>query len=186
VEVLEDQSTIEYISSSVEKTPNIFLFVVDTCIPQEELDSVKDSLQMSLNIMPPDTLVGLITFGKFAFVHELGFTECPKSYAFKASKEYTTAMVHQILGVGINKEIRGDLPENGIGRFLMPVSECDLQLNSILDDLEPDPWHVLQDERNSRCTGTALNLAISLLETVPKMGSRIMALLGGPCTIGPG
>jgi len=38
--------------------------------------------------MPADALVGLITFGKFAFVHELGFTECPKSYAFKAQKEY--------------------------------------------------------------------------------------------------
>ena len=39
--------------------------------------------------MPPDALVGLITFGKFAFIHELAFTECPKSYAFRA-KEYTT------------------------------------------------------------------------------------------------
>ena len=68
----------------------------------------------------------------------------------------------------------------------MPVSECEFQLNSILDDLEPEPWHVPSDERNSRCTGTALNLAISLLEAVPKMGARIMSLLGGPCTIGPG
>jgi len=95
-------------------------------------------------------------------------------------------MIHNILGVSVKLDPRGDLPEAGIGRFLMPVSECEFQLNSILDDLEPDPWHVLNDERNARCTGTALNLAVSLLEAVPKMGSRIMTLLGGPCTIGPG
>jgi len=68
----------------------------------------------------------------------------------------------------------------------MPVSECEFQLNSILDDLESDPWLVLQDERPARCLGTALNLAIALLETIPKRGSRIMTLIGGPCTSGPG
>ena len=93
--------------------------------------------------MPPDALVGLITFGKFTFVHELGYTECPKSYAFKAQKEYTTKMIHSILGINIKQDPRSALPETGIGRFLMSVSECEFQLNSILDDLEPDPWHVL-------------------------------------------
>ena len=68
----------------------------------------------------------------------------------------------------------------------MPVSECEFQLNSILDDLESDPWLVLQDERPARCLGTALNLAIGLLEAVPKISARIMTLIGGPTTIGPG
>ena len=40
--------------------------------------------------MPSDSLLGLITFGKYVFVHELGFEECPKCYAFKGSKEYTS------------------------------------------------------------------------------------------------
>lgn len=41
-------------------------------------------------MIPSDSLVGLITFGKFVFVHELGFSDCPKSYAFNGQKEYTT------------------------------------------------------------------------------------------------
>ena len=44
VELLKEYSTIEYISNAIEATPNIFLFVVDTCIDKEELDAVKDSL----------------------------------------------------------------------------------------------------------------------------------------------
>ena len=75
--------------------------------------------------MPPDALVGLITFGKFAFIHEIGFTECPKSYAFKAQKEYTSQAIHNILGVSVKHDPRGELPKNGIGRFLLPVSVCE-------------------------------------------------------------
>lgn len=39
---------------------------------EEELGALKDSLQMSLSLIPPTALVGLITFGKMVQVHELG------------------------------------------------------------------------------------------------------------------
>lgn len=38
----------------------------------DELGALKDSLQMSLSLMPRNALVGLITFGKMVQVHELG------------------------------------------------------------------------------------------------------------------
>lgn len=50
----------------------IYLFVVDTCMDEEELGALKDSLQMSLSLLPQNALVGLITFGKMVQVHELG------------------------------------------------------------------------------------------------------------------
>lgn len=50
----------------------IFLLVVDTCMDEEELTALKDSLQMSLSLLPQNALVGLITFGKMVQVHELG------------------------------------------------------------------------------------------------------------------
>lgn len=63
--------------------PPIFLLVVDTCLDEEELGALKDSLQMSLSLMPPNALIGLITFGRMVQVHELGkydddcaFVEC--------------------------------------------------------------------------------------------------------------
>jgi protein transport protein SEC23 len=45
---------------------------VDTCILEDELDELKDSLQQTLNLLPEDALVGLITFGTNVMVHELG------------------------------------------------------------------------------------------------------------------
>lgn len=38
----------------------------------EELGALKDSLQMSLSLLPPQALIGLVTFGKMVQVHELG------------------------------------------------------------------------------------------------------------------
>lgn len=92
-ELMQQYTTIEYIDTKSQVNPNIFLFLIDTCVSQEELNSIKDSIQLSLNLLPPETLVGLITFGKFVFVHELGFQECPKSYAFSGTKEYTTQQI---------------------------------------------------------------------------------------------
>lgn len=52
--------------------PPIYLLVVDTCMDEEELGSLKDALQMSLSLIPSNALIGLITFGKMVQVHELG------------------------------------------------------------------------------------------------------------------
>jgi protein transport protein SEC23 len=75
-----------------------------------------------------------------------------------------------------------------IKRFLVPVSECEFALNSILDDLQPDPWPVKDGSRAQRCVGTALNICISLLEAAggASRGSRVVTLVGGPVTYGPG
>jgi len=70
----------------------------------------------------------------------------------------------------------------------VPVNECEFALNSILDDLQPDPWSTKQGNRPARCTGTALNIAISMLEMAgsANRGSRIINLMGGAVTVGPG
>lgn len=52
--------------------PPIFLLVVDTCMDEEELGALQDSLQTSLSLMPQNALVGLITFGRMVQIHELG------------------------------------------------------------------------------------------------------------------
>lgn len=52
----------------------------------------------------------------------------------------------------------------GAARFLLPVSQCEFQLTSILQGLTRDPWPVANDKRPLRCTGVALSVAIGLLE----------------------
>jgi hypothetical protein len=53
--------------------------------------------------------------------------------------------------------------------------------------LQTDQWPVPPASRSSRCTGVALSVATGLLGACsPGTGARIIALVGGPCTEGPG
>merc|ERR1719261_1654965 len=72
-------------------------------------------------------------------------------------------------------------------RFLMPVSDCEFTLNSLLYDLTRDAWPTGADRRPFRCTGAAMSVAIGLLEvTYAQCSARVMLLTGGPCNVGPG
>lgn len=61
--------------------PPIFLFVIDTCLTPTELEELKSTIVVTVStLMPPDSLVGLITYGKtvrvnffyiFHIAHEL-------------------------------------------------------------------------------------------------------------------
>ena len=73
------------------------------------------------------------------------------------------------------------------GKFLLPVGQCSMALEGILEDLQRDPWPKAADQRPARCTGVALSVAISLLERATgKNGGRVLLFAGGPCTVGPG
>lgn len=62
-----------------------------------------------------------------------------------------------------------------------------LFLFQLLDELQIDQWPVQSGNRASRCTGVALSVAAGLLGAcLPGTGARIIALVGGPCTEGPG
>jgi len=52
-------------------------------------------------------------------------------------------------------------------RFLQPVHKCDMVLTDLLGELQHDPWPVAQGKRPLRCIGTALSIAIGLLEVCP-------------------
>ncbi|KAL3564778.1 hypothetical protein D5086_032824 [Populus alba] len=92
------------------------------------------------------------------------------------------------VGVGGYQQQRGmPMQNSGVSRFLLPASDCEFTLNSLLDELQTDQWPVAPGNRPSRCTGVALSVAAGLLGAcLPGTGARIVALVGGPCTEGPG
>mmetsp|Transcript_10017 Transcript_10017/g.9946 ORF Transcript_10017/g.9946 Transcript_10017/m.9946 type:complete len:132 (-) Transcript_10017:1419-1814(-) len=122
------------------------------------------------------------------YVHELGFQDCPKAYVFRGDKELSGRQVQDQLGLTMGADPLNKGENSALKRFLVPVNECEFALNSILDDLQPDPWPVKSGFRPSRCIGTAFNVAISLLESAggTSRGSRIVSLVGGAATFGPG
>uniref|UniRef100_A0A2C9JPM8 Protein transport protein SEC23 n=1 Tax=Biomphalaria glabrata TaxID=6526 RepID=A0A2C9JPM8_BIOGL len=199
-EIIPQFSTLEYTITRATCHPPIFLLVVDTCFPEDEdLQGLKESLQMSLSLLPPNALIGLITYGKMVQVHELGSEGVSKSYVFRGTKELTAKQIQEMLGIGRGAQAqpqqqqRGGAPGNQqhpqlpSNRFLQPVHKCDMSLTDLLGELQRDPWPVAQGKRPLRSVGAALSIAVGLLEcTFPNTGARIMLFMGGPCTQGPG
>lgn len=155
---------------------------------------------MSLSLLPPHALVGLVTYGTMAQVHELGYTECAKSYVFRGSKDYNAKQVQEMLGLAMAPGARPGMqpmpqpgrpaaapPMGAAARFLLPVQQCEFQLTNALEGLQKDPWPVANDKRALRCTGVALSVAVGLLETsFQNAGGRVMLFTGGAATEGPG
>lgn len=193
VEVLPENSTIEYISSRVAHTPPIFLFVIDVCVEDDNLQALKESLLISLSLLPKNALVGLITFGKVVNVIELGFSGCLRSIAFNGAKRYASTKIQETLGF-LASDLRPSTaapPAPSIirvaRRYLLPIEEVEFEFNNALEQILGDPFRVKPGYRHERCTGVALNVAISMMEaSYPNSGSRIMLFAGGPCTLGPG
>ncbi|KNA14356.1 hypothetical protein SOVF_108180 [Spinacia oleracea] len=195
--------------SGVPSVPPVYLFVLDTCMIEEEMGFVKSALRRAIVSVPDNALVGFISFGTQVHVHELGFSDMNKVYIFRGSKEITKDQVLDQLGLGPSSRRAGGpgpagagpggyprggqqvmqngLPGSGVNRFLLPASDCEYSLNALLDELQSDQWPVPPGSRALRCTGVALNVAAGLLGAcLPGTGARIIALVGGPCTEGPG
>ncbi|CAN6462657.1 unnamed protein product [Victoria cruziana] len=206
-ELFPQYTTIEYalscpgVGTDIPAPPLVFLFVLDTCVIEEELGFVKSALRQALGLIPENALVGLITFGTQVHVHELGFPDLFKTYIFRGTKEIAREQILDQLGLagqraaGYPKVAAGrPVVANGrtaasgiVGRFLLSAADCEYTLNSLLDELQSDQWPVQPSNRAARCTGVALSAAAGLLGAcVPGTGARIMALVGGPCTEGPG
>ncbi|KOM25424.1 hypothetical protein LR48_Vigan102s008200 [Vigna angularis] len=200
-ELYPQYTTVEYIlplSNSLNPSP-VFLFLLDTCLIEEEIQFLKSALRRAIGLLPDNALVGFVSFGTQVQVHELGFSDMSKVYVFRGSKEIPADQVLDQLGLstpgrrphktspGVAGAGAGGLPSSGITRFLLPASECEYTLNALLDELQTDQWPVPPGRRPARCTGVALNVAAGLLSAcTPGTGARIIALVGGPCTEGPG
>jgi len=113
---------------------------------------------------------------------------------FRGTKEYAAKQIQDMLGL-LAPSLRppmpaGQQPHRQYGasaRFLLPLSQCEFQLTSTIEQLQKDPWPVANDRRPTRCVGAALSIAVGVMETAfPNAGARIMLFAGGPCTEGPG
>ncbi len=148
-ELIPQYTTIEYELPHREAGPPVFLFVVDVAINDDELESLKDAILQSLSIIPENALIGLITFGLTVHVHELGFQEASRSYVFRGDKDIASDRIHALLGLPVNRSQtqQGQHHPPGMERFLLPVKECLLVLDTILSDLTRDPWPTTSDKR---------------------------------------
>ena len=101
---------------------------------------LKSALSQALNLLPDNSLVGLITFGTLVHVHELGFAQISKTYVFKGSKDVSKDQLLEHLNFFAKKPkpttggiagARDGLSSESISRFLLPKAECEFALNSV-------------------------------------------------------
>jgi len=191
-ELYQSYTTIEYqLPSSAPVSPPTYLLLVDTCLAEEDFSVLKKSLLQALSLLPENALVALVTFGTHVHVHELGFQEISKSYIFKGSKEVSFQQVWEQLALrSPGTGGRGAAPlakAPGVERFLAPLADCEFQLTSTLEDLQPDAFPCSPGHRPARCTGAAMQVAVGLLGVgAPGASGRVLLFVGGPVTEGPG
>uniref|UniRef100_A0A7S3E547 Protein transport protein SEC23 n=1 Tax=Chloropicon laureae TaxID=464258 RepID=A0A7S3E547_9CHLO len=196
-ELFPNYSAIDYtIPKPGGPQPPAYIFVVDTCVSDDELNTCKGALLQALGLLPENALVGLLTYGTHVQVHEIGFSACAKSWVFQGSKEVDPRKVAHQLGLHQGQHGRqmghqgqGAPPAPGLGRFLLPLSEGEFVLSELLENLTVDSFRTPVDKRASRCTGTALQVATALAGACLTPGgsaTRIMLFVGGPATEGQG
>lgn len=174
-EMAEENSTIEYILSKTASFPPVFSFIIDLCTydpARHEL--MKRGVIHALKSLPNDALVSIVLFG--TNLDLMCFTNEPiKSvYQFSGNTVYT-------------KEMLSSFNLGDIRKFLVNKSEKIDELIHLIENLEPDPFAVIHGYRPLRCTGSAMSLAVSLLDG-PFIDSAVkyMVFTQGPCTYGPG
>ncbi|KAH3677614.1 hypothetical protein WICMUC_001717 [Wickerhamomyces mucosus] len=181
-------TTVEYILSQKNINPPIFLYVIDLCLSTEDFEALKEQILLSLNYLPPNALVGILTFGKNVEIYEINSIDVTKTYAFNGQKEYTADKISQVLGF-VSRDLKNPQLAGNVNslRFLKNPNEAEYVLSLILENLSKDEWLFKSNQRSLRSTGAALHIAQQFLaEAYPKSGAQIMLFSGGPCTYGPG
>lgn len=173
LELQPENTTMEYVLSRPVQQPPLFLFVVDLCQDEDNLEALKETLVGALSLLPPNALVGLITYGTMVQLHDLN-SPFPKSFVFRGNRDYSLDQLKQLLGESFT-------------RCFSILSTVEFQLTVAIENLKRDPWPVASAQRAMRATGAALAIAVGLCEgTFTGFGARIQLFAAGPCTLNPG
>ena len=148
-ELYPQYTTVEYRIPHTDPNPPpspVFLFLLDTCIIEEEINYLKSALGRAIGLLPDNALVGFLSFGTQVQVHELGFSDMSKVYVFRGSKEISKDQILEQLGLASSnsaarRPIKGGpgsiggvapFPNSGVSRFLLPASDCEYTLNAVI------------------------------------------------------
>lgn len=132
-ELIPNCTTVEYQLPRSPAGPPVFLWVIDTCLDESELQALKESLLQAVNMIAttaPNALLGLITYGTNVQIHELGYEHCAKAYSFSGKKDLEPKVLHELLGLGTLQRGRTQQAakdgRSATSRFLLPVQEVSM------------------------------------------------------------
>lgn len=185
-------TSMEYITNKPVQIPPIFFFVVDITSEQENLDALKESIITSLSLLPPNALIGLITYGNVIQLHDLSSQTIDRCNVFRGDREYQLEQLTEMLTGQKPTNNMGSVPNLkvtplSLNRFFLPLEQVEFKLNQLLENLSPDQWSIPAGHRPLRATGSALNIASLILQGCYKnVPARIILFASGPGTLSPG
>ncbi|OBS79436.1 hypothetical protein A6R68_18187 [Neotoma lepida] len=171
-------SSIEYVVLCSPQMPLIFLYVVDTCIEDEDLQALRESMQMSLSLLPPTALVGFISFGRMVQVHELGCEGISESYVFRGTKDLSAKQLQEMLalskvpvtqtthGVAVSIAVRlleCTFPNTGAQIMMFIGGPATQGPGMVVGDELKTPirsWHGFEKDNASMVMGDSFNISL--------------------------
>jgi protein transport protein SEC23 len=121
--------------------------------------------------------IALVTFSRYISVYELNNDKFVKCVIMDGKEQIKLEDIQKMIGV--------DKKEDA-SKYVQNVAEARESIIEIIESLTPDPWLVMQKGRYERATYIGLLTCVTIGVAMKANGARIVALLGGPATIGSG
>nr|CUU98170.1 hypothetical transcript [Hymenolepis microstoma] len=100
-ELMPQFTTIEYTITKAPAPPPVFLVVMDTCLEEAEFNALRNAILQLITQLPPNCMIGLITFGRMVHIHELNSGSIAKSWVFKGTKDYIGEQLQVLVAMGL-------------------------------------------------------------------------------------
>lgn len=135
-----------------------------------------------VSCLPDKYNVGLVTYGRNAHIYEFA-SKINTNYCINGTKEYNVVQIMDLIGIIVKNDPQSQSSDMN-KRFIVPLSEYRESILTRIRNLRPER-HIYVNERKHSCLGQALNISISMAE-VSVLSTRIVYLVGNPCTAGVG
>ncbi|KAI5165156.1 protein transport protein SEC23 [Nematocida sp. AWRm78] len=179
-ELFGDSTTVFYKGNQTAGYKRTYWFVIDVCSFDEERHLLlKEGLLTALDGMNDDDHIGIIRYSANIEIISLENLDVRKVHVFPAV-EYTTTILQKTFSNGSN----GTSP---LFKFTRRKGDCVEYIQQVFKNLQINTFPVPAVERPKRCTGSAIELASSIIQSTCSEGTGHMILFTqGPCTYGPG
>lgn len=155
-------TTIEYL---VDENPRErgFIFLVDKCVPEDELEVVKASILGAVQNLSDDTYVALISFDRNVFVYDLEETEFLEELAINGSKDYDHERISKLLQFVLPAaQAVHHKPSEKLDLIYRKLETSRPIFEKALSSIKVDRWTTAPGERPYRCSGAALKVAVTM------------------------
>lgn len=179
-ELFNNNTTVYYKGGSTPGYKRTYWFVIDLCSFDEERHLLlKEGLLAALDGIGEDDHIGIIRYSANIEIVSLENLEIRKVHVFPAV-EYTSAVLQKAF-ISENKNV------SPLSRFTRRKGDCKEYVQKVFKSMQINPFPVPAIERPKRCTGSAIQLASSIVLSTAAEGTGHMLLFTqGPCTYGPG